>query len=171
MQKGRWPVNQQVPPKNKQNQPSKTLVVPQKVKQWNKLSVSRPGSQCFSSGKQFRCTFRYSHHLKCLNFVSLKSHLSFFLVALPSLNVSCSLASWYVIAIAISCLQTTSSVRLTTSSSSTNQINSYLGSHCFQTPSWYFPSSTMLANTNGATQSPWHLPPVEDGNSSRRPAW
>ena len=28
----------------------------------------------------------------------------------------------------------------------------------FQTPSWYFPSSTMLANTNGATRSPWHLP-------------
>ena len=73
----------------------------------------------------------YSHHLKCLNFVSLeKGHVSFFLVAFPSLNMSCSLASWYLIAIAISSLQTTSSMRLTTSSSSTNQITSAPTSSC-----------------------------------------
>ena len=79
-------------------------------------------------------------------------------VALPSLKVSCSLASWYATAIAISSLLMISRMCWTTSSSSTNQITPALVafvSISFLVLSHFFHACQCdLGNTESLTSSP-----------------
>ena len=92
--------------KQTQSQPSTILVVSRK---WNTETTSqwcRSGSSTSLPARvPLYSWMHYSHHIKCLNFVLLKKTIfpSCF-SSLPSLNVSCSLASWYVMALAISSL-------------------------------------------------------------------
>ena len=95
-------------------------------------------------------------------------------VALPSLRLSCSLASWYVTFMAISSLLMISKMRCTTASSSTNQITPALvalASISFLVCSHVFHACQYdVGKTESWTSSPGRHGRLRISNSSSRPA-